>query len=234
MNSALRTDQKYLLGAGAFSILAWISEPLRWVMIPFVYLNTHLHELAHAVTAVGTGGSVGHIQVFQNGSGVTQVVGGDLLLVGSAGYVGAAALGGAYILAARTPHGARLGLQITAVTIALALVIWIRGDIVGVVSAGLWAGSLAALAKWGTDAVVRFSVALLGIFQGLTSLQSLLELLHISSARYGATDAELLARITGLPPLVWAIGWAVLSTVILGLSLRAAWGSPTHQKPKPR
>lgn len=234
MASSLRPDQRVLLGAGGLSVLAWMAEPLRWLVIPFVYLNTHLHELCHALAAVGTGGSVGHIQVFANGSGVTEVFGGQMVLVGSAGYVGAAAIGGGLILLARQPATARQTLTALGVILLVTLAVWIRGDLVGIVSALGWALALGAMAKWGSDRFVQFFVALIGLLQGLTSLQALLELLHLSSAQHGATDAAILARLTGLPPLFWAVGWALLSLVLLGYSLRLAWSGTPIRRSFPR
>ena len=86
----LRKDQSILLIAGVLSLAIWLLPLLRPILLPLQYYNTHVHELAHALATVLTGGAVEYVSVFANGGGVTLSAGGFGPLIASAGYVGSA------------------------------------------------------------------------------------------------------------------------------------------------
>ena len=65
----LRRDQWTLLGASLASVALWATPLLRPFALPLIYLNTHIHELCHAVTTIATGGAVENIIVLGDGSG---------------------------------------------------------------------------------------------------------------------------------------------------------------------
>jgi len=103
----LRADQSSLLGATALALaLQWVPI-LRPLSLPFIYLNTHLHELMHAIATVLTGGMAGRIEVYADGSGVTLSAGGFMPIIASAGYMGSMLAGTGLLMASRTPESAR-------------------------------------------------------------------------------------------------------------------------------
>lgn len=219
----MRRDQKLLLLAAALSLLAWSFVEVRWAVIPLVFLNTHIHEMLHALAAVATGGETRFIQVFANGGGVTATAGGSPLVVSSAGYVGASALGGALIYFARDPVRARRTLIVLGSVLGVGMLLWLRGDGVGWATGAGWVAACFALARWLKGLAVVFAAQFLGIQQCLTSLQALLVLVNASVAPDQPSDAVNLAKITPIPALGWAIGWGVLSLLILFVAIRAAW-----------
>lgn len=196
------------------------------VLLPLRYLNTHLHELGHALMALGTGGQVERIVVYGDGSGVTPVAGGILPLVASAGYLGAAAAGAALVWSMRTERGARAALGVLGIALLLSQLLFVRGDLVGVVSGFAW--SFALIAGWRLlrGRALQFTVAFLGLQQGLNALRSLLELLQITAASETHSDALLMQRETLIPAVVWAFLWGVAGLAVVLLTVRRTWAPP--------
>lgn len=230
---ALRRDQKTLLAAAVLSLVLWAIPVLRLVALPLVYLNTHLHELCHALTALATGGHVKEILVFADGSGVTPVSGGSLLLTASAGYVGSAVIGGLVVAGARTAKAAATILWTVGVVIGLAVLMFVRGDIVGLVSGVFWALLLWFLGKSLKADHAVFAAQFLGVQLALTSLQSLLVLLRISVGMEAMSDAQILQGVTGIPAVFWATAWSLLGLAAIGASLSSAWKPASRRRRDP-
>ena len=219
----VRPHQSALLLAAAVSVVGLFVPVVGMALLPLTYLNTHLHELSHALVALGTGGAVQHILVFANGSGVTPVAGGFLPFVASAGYLGAAAAGAAIVHAMRTEKGARWALGVTGWALALSMVLFVRGDAVGVVSGILWAVALIAASRTLRGQGLLFAAGLVGIQQGLNALRSMGELLQITAATEVQSDARLMQGATLVPALVWAGLWGLCGLAVAGLTLRRAF-----------
>lgn len=222
---SFKPHQIALLGAGLVSAGAWAVPLLRTLFLPLLYLNTHLHELCHALAAHLTGGSAMAIYVYANGSGLTPVLGGVLLVVASAGYVGASVVGAGMILGGRTPGGAKTVLRALAVALALSTVLFVRGDTVGLFAGILWVGGLWLMSTYLKDRALLFAAQFLGLQQCLNSLQSLYDLLRISAGGSGHSDAGLMASRSGIPAIVWAVAWCALSLMAIGLAVRRTWAT---------
>ena len=228
----MRPHQTALLLAILVSALALFVPTVDAVLLPIRYLNTHLHELGHAIAAMGTGGAVEYIRVNADSSGVTPVAGGFLPLVASAGYLGAAAWGAAILLAMRTERGARLALGITGFALAASMVLFVRGDLVGIVSGIAWAAALIWSSRTLKGHALLFVAGLVGLQQGLNALRSLLELFQITAATETHSDALLMQQSTLVPAIVWASIWGVCGLAVAGFTARRAWG-PAPRRASP-
>lgn len=195
----------------------------RQVLLPVLYLNTHLHELSHALVAQFTGAEVEKIVVNANGSGLTPVMGGNILLIASAGYIGASVFGVAMIYFGRSEKGARWTLGMVAALLSLSMLIWVRGDAVGVVSGFGWIVALALGAIFLRGKVSVFFCQFLGLQQCLDAALSLLALVKLSEATEVHSDASILQAATGIPSVVWALGWTAFSLGLMFLALRKSW-----------
>lgn len=224
---ALRRDQKSLLVAGVLSVLFWTIQPLRLLILPLVYLNTHIHELCHALAAWATGGQVEYIKVFANGSGVTPVLGGSLIALASAGYVGSAAVGGAIVALSGSAKWARLCLMALCALLGFSVLLFVRGDSIGVFTGIGWCALLGFLAfKLPQNSVILTS-QILGVQLGLTSVQSVLTLVKVAVATESHSDALLMQNATGVPDIVWAVLWMAVGFVCVGFGVWWAWRSPS-------
>lgn len=220
----MRPHQTALLLAALVSIVGFFVPVVGAALLPLRYLNTHLHELGHALVAIGTGGAIERILVFGDGSGVTPVAGGFLPLVASAGYLGAAAAGAAIVWAMRSERGARTALGVTGFALAASLALFVRGDLVGVVSGALWAVALLVAARTLRGSTLLFVTGLIGLQQGLNALRSLLELLQIAASSETHSDALLMQQTTRVPAFVWAGVWGACGLAVVALTVRRAWG----------
>lgn len=86
-----------LLATLAVLAISWVPFA-GWLNYPFLVFSTFIHETAHALAAILTGGEVESISVNWNGSGITYTRGGIRSIILSAGYVGTALFGGTLLI----------------------------------------------------------------------------------------------------------------------------------------
>ncbi len=219
-------DGRFALLLGAcvvVAVLLWWSP----FLLPFRLFVTMIHELGHALAAVLTGGQVLGISIRLDGSGVTLVQGGSLFLTASAGYVGSSAFGAGLLLLARAPARRRLLLQFLAIGLVLATLFFFRNP-TGILAAAFLAAGFWLTAARGADWGVALLVYWLAVLNGLYAANDLLVLLELSrpAGAGAASDAALMQRATGVPALVWALGWTALALWVQYLALRAALLGP--------
>lgn len=219
----MKRSQKILVASISLAALLWVLPFLRWLVLPLIYLNTHLHELGHALAAMATGGSVGQIRVFADGSGVAAIRGGAMLLIAPAGYVGSAAFGAAMVAMAGTAKGARTALWGLFGMMVFSMIFFVRGDIVGVLSGIVWIFVLYVLATRLPARQVQPVTQFLGAMQCLASVNAFLPLLQLSAYGNLQNDAGIMQQITGIPAMVWAVIWLFLSLILLWMGIRRAW-----------
>lgn len=212
--AALRKDQQLLLWAAGASVLLWPMPLGRLALAPLIYLNTHLHELCHALAGLLTGGSVDIIRVNANFSGEALVAGGSLPIVASAGYVGASLIGGVLILCGRKEELARAALWTLFGFLLFSMVFFVRGDLVGVLTGLAWLAGLFLLAGKLKGPGLIFTAQFIGIQQCLSSLVAFVSLLGVSLG-YGHSDAKIMESATAIPAIVWASLWLALSGAIM-------------------
>ncbi len=216
-------EKNLLLASGGIALFFWITPMLRPALLPLVYLNTHLHELCHAIAAVASGGLVHHIEVHAIGSGLTVTLGGWATAISSAGYFGASLFGAAMVVMGSTQRGARIALWTLGALIAVGLALWVRGDLVGVVSGVFWVAVLFAIASFAKGNWLIFCAQFLGMTQCLAAAQSLGDLMIISTIRGAHSDAHNMYQETGIPPLFWAIVWMLFSAGVFVTALALTW-----------
>jgi len=217
------------LAAAGLMLLTWFVPGLSYVGLPLQYLNTHLHEIGHALMATITGANSITITVLNNGSGETTNYGGVYVLIASSGYLGATAFGAVAVLSSRNEKSARAVLAVGSAVLALSDVIWLRGDLTGETTGIGFAVLLGVgaffLRGWPAIVTAQF----IGLQQCLASVQSVLFILNIGALGAQDSDATLLQRATGIPALMWAVTWVLISGLLLWWSLRTVWKKPRFQ-----
>ena len=216
----LSTHQKRLFWFGILSLAIWVIPETRPVLYPLIYLNTHLHELCHALSAWATGGTPLRIEVYASGSGITPVRGGNILIVASAGYVGAAVIGGLLLFASGNGKNARTALYSLGFFLSFSLLFLVRGDSIGLLSAFLWIVTLLFIARKGKQEHQQNLVAFLGMQQCFTSSYSLLILQKLTVANDLQNDAGIMQEMTRIPALFWAISWSIIGLAAMWIGLR--------------
>ena len=221
--NGLKPHQSSLIVATVATVIGFLIPGVQRALLPLQYLNTHLHELSHAMTAILTGAQVERIVVNSNGSGETPVAGGILLLIASAGYVGASMFGAGMIYASRTERGARGMLWALTCLLTFSMIVWVRGDSVGEIAGIGWIVVLAMFATTLKGKPLLFCTQFIGIQQCLNSLTSLLTLVQLSMSTEVHSDATILYDATGIPPVIWALGWSGFSLGLVLWTLRKSW-----------
>ncbi len=218
----------FLIAVMASVVLPFIPI-IRGILLPFDYLNTHLHEMFHALAAVLTGGSVDKILVFRNSEGLTVTYGGFVPLIFSAGYIGASLFGAFMVRSSIHERAARKWCQMLGVMILLVNIAWVRGDVVGWPIGIFWGVFLMVLAAKLQPKDILLVAQFLGVQQCINGFKSLRDLLLLTGARAENTDAALLAKETGIPAAGWALLWTVLGiygVVMAVIGLNKASSAP--------
>ncbi len=219
---ATALDRPAVLLAGLLALLTvcWTAS---WRLTRGVV--TIVHEGGHALAAVLTGRGLGGIRLHADSSGVTTSTGRaggvGLVLTFLGGYPAPAALGlGGAVLVGTGRTAAFLWL---AVGLLVATLTQVRNAF-GIVSVLATGAVVGAVAWWGDPALqAGFAAALVWflLFGGLRSVRELQRGRRRVPARFGGeSDADALARLTGVPGGMWSALFWLLATVAM---ITGAW-----------
>ncbi len=210
------------LGTGVLVFLLGYLPYGETIVYPLRLLGTFVHELSHGFAALATGGDFQRFTVSADLSGLAWSAGGIRVIVSSAGYIGSAVFGGVLVLAATRGVPARGLLGVLGVALAVLCLLFVRngfGIFSGLVlAAALIAAAWRLRAPWSDGVLMVIALQLI-----LDGYQNLFFLIRISGREHARTDALNMAEATGIPAVVWAVAWALISTAILALVLRWAF-----------
>lgn len=226
LNPFQTSQQSALALAVAISFLLYFIPFGFLLLAPILFFNTIIHEICHAVAALMTGGQVHYILINSDTSGLAVVSGGWMLFIASAGYVGAALFGALCIVFSKTAESARIVLMALAALLTLCLLIWIRGDAIGIAVTILWIVAL-AMAAWFTKGnFTVFLAQFLGVQQCIASVLALGALVPAAQVGEHLNDAQIAQEITGIPALVFGVSWMITALALGYLALARVWSLP--------
>jgi hypothetical protein len=212
----------FLLMAAALTVGLWYLPYADVIVYPLRIFVTFIHETAHALAALATGGGVDRIEIASNGSGLTYTRGGLSLMIASAGYLGTVLYGGLLLIMSKQAKHAKLALGGTTALVALVTLVLVKPILsFGFLSGVVLTVGLAAALYFATVRVVHFFVSFLGVQSCLNALFDLKTLFLLSAHTNTPTDAMNLERMTLIPAIVWALTWVGISFVILFFALRS-------------
>ena len=197
------------LGWFSFIALASVFLWLTPALYPLKIFVVFIHETGHALASVLTGGQVLTMVVTPWESGYVQHMGGNALLVASAGYVGSALFGGAMLLLSGRQQWATKTFTSLACLFALVTLCFVR-NLFGVVF-GLSAALIFGFLAWKKLRNSHYFIDVLAVMSSLYALYDLSDFLLIGAK----TDAVILAEITQVPAFTWAILWSGLSLLVV-------------------
>jgi hypothetical protein len=221
-----RPDVLFLAGLSLLLTFLWRVPFLGMIFYPFRLLNTFVHELSHGFAALITGGRFDRFVVHPNREGLAHIRGGNRFIVVSAGYLGPALFGGALILLSATEIAVQTILLGLGLGLAIACMLFVR-NVFGFATGLLLAASLAAAGWFLADRAATFLFALLAMQMPLAAANSLIDLVRISMGPPGReqlSDAQVMARVTHIPAVVWALLWLVIAVVIVVVTVTIAYG----------
>ncbi len=187
------------------------------------HVSTIVHEGAHALAALLARRRLRGIRLHSDASGVAlshgPVRGPGMVATAAAGYLGPPllAVGAAAVLHAGRPAAVLWGVLAALALLLVQLRTWF----------GLWSvlatgAVLAAVTGWAPPAAHAAAAHLLVWFLPLAGLRDVAGLRRARRAGARGTDADQLARLTGLPAPLWVAAFAAVSLAALGL---VAWWS---------
>jgi hypothetical protein len=196
------------LALAAAAMLLWGT----FVVYPFRLFVVFLHEISHGLAAVTTGGAIVSIGLSFDEGGVCLTRGGWPFLILNAGYLGSLLWGALFLLLGGRRTRARPVVAVLgAFTLAVTLV-YVRtwfGFLYGLAT-GL---VLLAVATKLKPAVAETLLAALGATSVLYAIWDVAS--DVLLRHSGQSDAAALARLTGVPAILWGAAWIALSTAVL-------------------
>ncbi|MCC3375500.1 M50 family metallopeptidase [Cohnella sp. REN36] len=191
----------------------------------FRNLDTMIHEFSHALVALLVSGRVLRIELHADHSGVTYTLvptDWGQLLVSLAGYVGAS-LFALLLFALYRKQQQKLGLGLVTAIALLMLILYVHSGFGALWLAGFIA--LNVLAFFVRPAFRNFYyllLAFLSLEESAMSPVSLAIMAFQDGSRAG--DASNLQHYTGVPALVWGIGFTLFALWCVTMALRAFLG----------
>ena len=194
-----------LLGIAVVCSFFWLTPALYPLKIFVVFI----HETGHALATVLTGGHVVSMVVTPWESGYVQHIGGNALLIASAGYVGSACFGGLMLFLSGRPSWATTVFAGLALLFGVVTIGFVRNAF-GIVF-GLGTTVVFGVFAWKALPGTHYLIDVLAVMSSLYALYDLTDFLLLGAR----TDAVILAQITHIPAFIWAMLWSVLSLLVV-------------------
>jgi hypothetical protein len=188
-----------------------------FVVYPFRLFVVFLHEISHGLAAVATGGSIVSIGLSFDEGGVCLTRGGWPFLILNAGYLGSLLWGALFLLLGGRRARARSVIAVVGVFTLAVTLVYVRtwfGFSYGL-AAALVLLAVAAHLKPAVSETLLAAIGATSVLYAVWDVASDVLLRHS-----GQSDAAALARLTGVPALVWGVAWIAVSAAVLVSVLR--------------
>ncbi len=195
-------------------VVALLITRIPYLSVPFKWLESYFHELSHGIATILSLGIVSHIQLFPNGAGFCFSQGGSPMLIGFAGYFGAACWGYLIYLLATWPKGIRVSFALLGALVVLSGLLWGRDILTLAILAVLTIILLLPL-KLSQNKILTQFLRIIGLMIMLNALASPTVLLGL-----GQGDAVMLAERTWIPAWIWVGLWLLTSAGALYFAWR--------------
>jgi hypothetical protein len=235
-SSFLRRHRTLLLAllAIAVAVIAWNLPALDFALYPIRLFVTFVHESAHGLAAILTGGEFRTLTVMADGSGVATTAGGSRALILPAGYLGAALFGAGLFILANRVHNVRWVSGALAALLVLMTLLYVPFLSTGFL-VGLGFAAVLALMAWkASPDVNRLVLMVLAVLVALNAVLDLTTLVQYSGASMGSVRNDAAAFSAEIFPLipgaVWALCWAGIAVALLAGAVWVALVRPLRRK----
>ncbi len=202
-----------ILFFSVISILLWNS----YLIYPIKIFVIFLHEISHSIVTIITGGSVTEIFISFDLGGSTLTSGGNKLLIASAGYLGSLFFGAILFIAAYNKKRTKLICSIISILVLLHTIGYIQQG-KQIVLGLLISSFLFFTPRFLTGVLLSYLLKFIGFASSLYVLSDIVEDLFTTSLR--ETDAQAIEFITGVPSLVIAFLWFIISILTIYFLIR--------------
>jgi len=177
-----------------------------------------------------SGAGFSHLEIFRDTSGIAYAengVGGfGRAAIASAGYTGAATLGGLLLVLGQSSRGARRVLYALGAALLVSLLFWVRNDF-GMGAVAIAAVACLAAAHFASEAIALFLVNFLAAQSCVNAVLDIRVLfrpqLVINGQVVGASDAHNMAAASFGSHWLWASIWLAWSFVCFYAALRIVY-----------
>lgn len=188
-----------------------------WIIFPLKILVVFLHETAHGVAALLTGGRVEGISLSIDQGGSTTTRGGNYFVIASAGYLGSLLIGIFLFVIALRFHIDRLTVGILGGLMLLIAAIYMRETFAlgfTILMGVILLASAKFLAIKANDLILRVI--------GLTSMIYVpYDIVSDTLLRSGQmSDARIIATTYGGPTIFWGMLWLIISLLTIAAVFR--------------
>ena len=201
------------LALAAAALLLWGT----FVVYPFRLFVVFLHEISHGLAAVATGGSIVSIGLSFDEGGVCLTRGGWPFLILNAGYLGSLLWGALFLLLGGRRARARSAVGVVGLFTLAVTLVYVRtwfGFLYGV-AAALVLVTVATKLKPAVSETLLAAIGATSVLYAIWDIASDVLVRHS-----GESDAAALARLTGVPAILWGVAWAAVSIAVLVSVLR--------------
>jgi hypothetical protein len=219
--SEVKDSFKLLLLASALTLVLWFIPFASVITYPIRLFVTFIHETGHALAALATFGGVNKVALDWNGSGVTFTQGGWGFLISSAGYLTTTLYGAGLLLFLRKARNARAAAAGTGVLLLL-MTVFFGGNSLAWLAGLVFGTGCLLIGLKANRRFAQFFMSFLAVQCILNAFYDLRSLLYLSAFDPALpTDARTMSQATDglLPPIVWALSWALLSVVVVAYTL---------------
>ena len=195
------------------------------VMIPLKILVVFLHELAHALMTLLTGGEVVSLSISPQQGGLVVSRGGSRFLTLTAGYLGSLLIGVALLLVALRTHADRAVMAICGLAMLAVAAFYIRDlfALAFTIGTGL---AMLAIARFVPRQINDLFLRVIGLTSMIYVPYDIFsDTIARSSLR---SDARMLAEEFGGTTVIWGGIWLVISLVVIGWCLRTVLGQSSN------
>lgn len=216
----IKSDRKaqLMLALLIIAMLCWDMPYISTALYPFKLFVTMIHESCHALAARLTGGSVSEILISPDESGLTYTKGGIFPIIAGAGYPGAAFVGALLIWLGRTPKESRFVLNSLGTALLAITIFYAGGGIFSFISMLAISAVLIFISRKASEKICHLFLMMLAVMTTLQSLQSIQTIFLASALHWKLdvpNDAELVAEQIGVPAILIAIFWGIISVSAL-------------------
>lgn len=202
------TELSILLLIFVIVLFIWESP----IIFPIKFFVILLHEIAHAITTILTGGEVKNIYIDFNLAGITESIGGYFPLIASAGYFGSLITGLFIIISAYNVKVCKYFCYSLSLIILLTTTNLLHGEIQ--IFLGLcFTIFFLFVPKNFNKSFIKFVLKFLGIVSCFYVITDIKQDLLTTTIR--ETDSQILENITGIPAILIGLLWFCISILAI-------------------
>ena len=205
-----------ILSFSIFSVVFWNSS----IIYPIKFFVVLLHEISHSIMTIITGGSVQEIFISFNLGGSTLTIGGNRLLIASAGYLGSVIFGTVLFFAGYNKKQTVLICTVVSLIIFLHTIGYIQGGI-QIVLGLAFSLFLFFMPRYFNSIIFTYILKFIGLTSSLYVVSDIIEDLITTSLR--ETDAQAIEFITGIPSIVIGLVWLFISILTIYFLIRYSY-----------